>query len=268
MTRFSEAPEATQIKLPYGQSDEIRRVTAALETMQQTVSQALRQRKRLADLGEAVAKISHDLRNSLSAAQILSDGLADSKDPDVRDAAPRLERAIQRSITLAEATLKYGRSETPLPSMQRESFKPAIDEAMAEGIAGWPGVTVRVDCDESLAVMADSDHLHRIITNLVRNAAKAITSRPAGSDAGLVTAEASRSASGDTVVLVISDNGPGIPKSVIAKLFQPFSKAGSDGGTGLGLAIARELARGMGGELSLVSSGPDGTSFSLSLRAG
>lgn len=268
VTRFSEAPEATQIKLPYGQSDEIRRVTVALETMQKTVSQALRQRKRLADLGEAVAKISHDLRNSLSAAQVLSDGLADSNDPLVRDAAPRLERAIQRSITLAEATLKYGRSETPLPNLRSEPFKSAIDEAMAEGVAGWPGVTVRVTCDENLAVMADSDHLHRIITNLVRNAAKAITSRPGGYDAGLITAEASRSASGDTVVLVISDNGPGIPKSVIAKLFQPFSKAGSDGGTGLGLAIARELARGMGGELSMIASGPDGTSFSLSLRAG
>lgn len=268
VTRFSEAPEAAQIKLPYGRSDEIRRVTAALETMQKTVSQALRQRKRLADLGEAVAKISHDLRNSLSAAQVLSDGLADSNDPLVRDAAPRLERAIQRSITLAEATLKYGRSETPLPNLRSEPFKSAIDEAMAEGIAGWPGVTVRVACDDTLAVMADSDHLHRIITNLVRNAAKAITSRPAGSDDGLVTAEASRSPSGDSVILVISDNGPGIPKAVMAKLFQPFSKAGSEGGAGLGLAIARELARGMGGELSLLRSGPDGTSFSLSLSAG
>jgi len=266
VTRFSEAPDTTRIELPYAQSDEIQRVQGALETMQKTVSTALRQRKRLADLGEAVAKISHDLRNSLSAAQVLSDGLADSNDPHVRDAAPRLERAIQRSITLAEATLKYGRSETPLPNLKSLPFRAAIDEAMAEGIAGWPGVQVRVACADDLQIVADDDHLHRIITNIVRNAAKAITSRPAGSDAGLVTAEARFA--GANVILKISDNGPGIPKSVLAKLFQPFSKAGSDGGTGLGLAIARELARGMGGELELVTSSAAGSSFSLTLRAG
>ena len=266
VTRFSEAPDTTRIELPYAQSDEIQRVQGALETMQKTVSTALRQRKRLADLGEAVAKISHDLRNSLSAAQVLSDGLADSNDPHVRDAAPRLERAIQRSITLAEATLKYGRSETPLPNLKSLPFRAAIDEAMAEGIAGWPGVQVRVACADDLQIVADDDHLYRIITNIVRNAAKAITSRPAGSDAGLVTAEARFA--GANVILKISDNGPGIPKSVLAKLFQPFSKAGSDGGTGLGLAIARELARGMGGELELVTSSAAGSSFSLTLRAG
>ncbi|HOZ26445.1 MAG TPA: HAMP domain-containing sensor histidine kinase, partial [Hyphomonadaceae bacterium] len=266
VTRFSEAPEAAKIELPYGHSDEIRKVLVALETMQRTVSSALRQRKRLADLGEAVAKISHDLRNSLSAAQILSDGLADSNDPHVRDAAPRLERAIQRSITLAEATLKYGRSETPLPNLRSLAFKPALDEAVAEGTAGWPGVQFRVVCGEDVQVMADDDHLHRIITNLVRNAAKAITSRPAGSDTGLVVAEARRS--GNQIKLTIGDNGPGVPKAVLTKLFQPFSKAGSDGGTGLGLAIARELARGMGGDLELVASSSAGSTFSLTLLAG
>ena len=258
--------ETAKIELPYGHSDEIRKVLVALETMQRTVSSALRQRKRLADLGEAVAKISHDLRNSLSAAQILSDGLADSNDPHVRDAAPRLERAIQRSITLAEATLKYGRSETPLPNLRSLAFKPALDEAVAEGTAGWPGVQFRVVCGEDVQVMADDDHLHRIITNLVRNAAKAITSRPAGSDTGLVVAEARRS--GNQIKLTIGDNGPGVPKAVLAKLFQPFSKAGSDGGTGLGLAIARELARGMGGDLELVASSSAGSTFSLTLLAG
>lgn len=266
VTHFSEAPDTTQIELPHGKGDEIRRVLAALQTMQRTVSSALRQRKRLADLGEAVAKISHDLRNSLSAAQILSDGLAGSNDPNVRDAAPRLERAIQRSITLADATLKYGRSETPLPNLRTFAFKPAVDEAMAEGIAGWPGVQVHVLCSDDLQVVADHDHVHRIITNIVRNAAKAITSRPTGSDAGLVVAEARQA--GDAITLTISDNGPGVPRSVMAKLFQPFSKAGSDGGTGLGLAIARELARGMGGELVLVASDPTGSSFMLTLRAG
>ncbi|MEQ1607463.1 MAG: HAMP domain-containing sensor histidine kinase [Hyphomonadaceae bacterium] len=271
VTRFSETPETPLTEMlpadmSSGQSDEIRRVVGALEIMQRTVSTALRQRKRLADLGEAVAKISHDLRNSLSAAQVLSDGLADSNDPQVRDAAPRLERAIQRAVTLAEATLKYGRSETPLPNLISLQFAPAIEEAVTEGIAGWPGVQVRVECDDGLQIVADADHLHRIITNLVRNSARAISNRPAGAEVGLIEARVIRD--DDEIVLVISDNGPGVPKSVLTKLFQPFSKAGSDGGTGLGLAIARELACGMGGKLALASSGPTGSSFALTLRAG
>ena len=153
-----------------------------------------------------------------------------------------------------------------MPNLRTLPFKPAVDEAMAEGIAGWPGVAFRVLCADDLKVFADHDHVHRIITNIVRNAAKAITSRPAGADAGLIIAEARRA--GDTITLTISDNGPGVPRLVMAKLFQPFSKAGSDGGTGLGLAIARELARGMGGELVLVASNPTGSSFMLTLRAG
>jgi signal transduction histidine kinase len=266
VTRFSQAPETPLTDMSSGKSDEIRRVVGALEIMQRTVSTALRQRKRLADLGEAVAKISHDLRNSLSAAQVLSDGLADSHDPQVRDAAPRLERAIQRAVTLAEATLKYGRSETPLPNLASMKFRPVLDEAMEEGIAGWPNVQVRVECYDNLQVVADADHLHRVITNLVRNAARAVASRPAASVVGIVEARA-RLEDGN-VILTISDNGPGVPRTVLAKLFQPFSKAGSDGGTGLGLAISRELARGMGGELVLASSGPTGASFALTLRAG
>jgi len=69
-------------------------------------------------------------------------------------------------------------------------------------------------------------------------------------------------------VLVLEDNGPGIAQMIKEKLFQPFSKAASDGGAGLGLAIARELARGMGGELELARSDSSGSSFALTLRAG
>lgn len=269
VTRFSEAPEAPEaarIDLPYGRSDEIRRVLAALGAMQRTVSTALRQRKRLADLGEAVAKISHDLRNSLAAAQVLSDGLADSNDPQVRDAAPRLERAIQRAITLAEATLKYGRSETPLPNLHSLPLKACVEEAMAEGVMGWPGVTAQVNFADEFKVVVDADHLHRIVTNIVRNAAKALSRSGAPEQAAAIIATATQSRG--NVVLVLDDNGPGIPHLIQEKLFQPFSKAASDGGSGLGLAIARELARGMGGDLELIRSDASGSSFALTLRSG
>jgi hypothetical protein len=62
-----------------------------------------------------VAKINHDLRNMLTAAQIASDRLSASGDPAVAQAMPRLERALERAVSLAQNTLAYGRSEEPPP---------------------------------------------------------------------------------------------------------------------------------------------------------
>ncbi|HOY76618.1 MAG TPA: HAMP domain-containing sensor histidine kinase [Hyphomonadaceae bacterium] len=265
VSRFSKSPDSPTITLPSARSAEMRRALAELQEMHKTVSGAFRQRKRLADLGEAVAKINHDLRNSLSAAEILSEGLAHSNDPRVREAAPMLERAIERSITLAESTLRYGRAETPLPRLESVILRDVVAEAMVEGLIAWPKVGSSIDIPEDLRVSADGDHLHRIITNVSRNAAKAITDNADASAPGRVSARAVQR--GQAVLLEISDNGPGIAASVLADLFQPFAKASSDGGSGLGLAIARELARGMGGDLELSDSSPRGAVFTLRLAA-
>jgi signal transduction histidine kinase len=61
------------------------------------------------------------------------------------------------------------------------------------------------------------------------------------------------------------DNGPGIPDRARERLFQPFAGSSRPGGAGLGLAIARELAQGHGGDLTLVDTGPEGSSFELRL---
>jgi signal transduction histidine kinase len=143
-------------------------------------------------------------------------------------------------------------------------LRPAVEEAVAEGLAGSPGIVSRIACDGDLRVVADPDHVHRILTNLVRNSARAIAKRVNPSDDGLLVANVH--AAGADVILEITDNGPGIPRTVMNKLFQPFAKSGSDGGAGLGLAIARELARGMGGELELQRSDPSGAAFVLRLR--
>ncbi|MGH7292637.1 MAG: sensor histidine kinase, partial [Myxococcota bacterium] len=244
-----------------GGSDEIQRANAALQAMQKTVSAAFRQRKRLADLGEAVAKINHDLRNSLAAAQIVSEGLSQSEDPRVKRAAPRLERAIERAIGLAEATLRYGRAEPPSPNVGAVNVVPAISEAAQEGLTGWPDIEWKLEAPPALSASADPDHVHRIVANLVRNAARAIAEQPGRTCPGQITARAFQQ--GEQVVVEISDNGPGVSHAVTGRLFQPFSGSASRDGAGLGLAIARELARGMNGDLELSSNGDDGAAFTL-----
>ncbi len=265
IVQFSEAPEGAELKLAPGGSDEMQRANAALLAMQKTVSAAFRQRKRLADLGEAVAKINHDLRNSLAAAQIVSEGLSQSDDPRVKRAAPRLERAIERAISLAEATLRYGRADPPAPNVAPMNMIPAIEEAAAEGLAGQPEIEWSLQAPDRLPAAADADHVHRIVANLVRNAARAISGQQGRTRPGKISARAFRQ--GDAVIVEIADNGPGVPHAVISRLFQPFSGSASRDGAGLGLAIARELARGMKGDLELSSNGGEGAAFRLRVPA-
>ena len=265
IVRFANAPEGAEFEpMPRG-ADEMRRANVALQAMQKTVSAAFRQRKRLAELGEAVAKINHDLRNSLSAAQIVSEGLAESEDPRVRRAAPRLERAIQRAVNLAEATLSHARQDPSAPNLCTVNLIPAIDEAAVEGLAGAGEIEWKLDATGPVNAVADVDHVHRIVANLVRNAARAIRDQKDRSCPGKISARVFLD--GDSAVVEVADNGPGVPAMVVGRLFQPFAGSASRGGAGLGLAIARELARGMKGELVMSSNGSEGAAFTLRVPA-
>jgi signal transduction histidine kinase len=266
IVKFANEPEAAEIELMPGGAYEMRRANAALQAMQKTVSAAFRQRKRLAELGEAVAKINHDLRNSLSAAQIVSEGLAQSDDPRVKRAAPRLERAIQRAVNLAEATLSHARAEPAAPNLAPANLVAALDEAANEGLAGCGGdIEWKLDAPAPVNAIADLDHVHRIVANLVRNAGRAIKEQPGRTEPGRIQGRVFRD--GPCAIIEIADNGPGIPESVVVRLFQPFTGSASRGGAGLGLAIARELARGMKGELELASNSKSGAVFRLRIPA-
>jgi signal transduction histidine kinase len=267
--RFAESPETPQPEIPEGRqvrADEIRRAMTALRDMQTAVSASFRQRKRLADLGEAVAKINHDLRNSLAAAQIVSESLAQSEDPRVKRAAPRLERALERAINLAEATLRYGRAEPEAPpNLQPARLAPILAEAAGEALAAHGGVAFELNAPEDVAALVEPEHVHRIVGNLVRNSARAISAQKERTAQGCVRVDVRRA--DGSVIVEVADNGPGVAPTVREKLFQPFSGSGSRDGAGLGLAIARELARGMKGDLQLAKSDAGGATFRLKLPA-
>ena len=236
--------------------DEIGRAQNALSDMEAAVSESFRQRERLAQLGEAVAKINHDLRNSLATAQITSEVLASSEDPRVQWAIPRLERAIERAINLASETLKYGRSSTPVAKLQPVCLNEIVGEAALEALSGAEGIEARNEIPDAALTEADPDHLYRIAANLIRNAREAMSKT-----GGTITI------SGDSMALDFADTGPGLPDRARQSLFKPFTTSSRRDGTGLGLALSRDLARAMGGDLVLVSSGPDGTVFRLVFAA-
>ncbi len=263
--RFRDRPEDVSIAFPRSaRADELGRAQRAAADMAEQVRNALRQKERLAALGAAVARIGHDLRNMLSTAQLVADRLAQSQDPAVRHLAPRLERTIDRAAGLAASTLKYGRADEDPPVLRRVDVAEAAEEAAAEALIPFAGVSYKPDIEAGLACAADPDQLHRVLVNLMRNAGQAMVGHTRKDKSLAVRAVREQGRCEIDVV----DHGPGVRENLRDRLFEPFVSAAPEaGGTGLGLAIARELTRAMGGELELTRTGAEGATFRITLPA-
>ncbi|WP_372839168.1 sensor histidine kinase [Phaeovulum sp.] len=263
MTEWAEAPEdARRIIAPKARVTELRDAEVALASMQHQLVASLRQKERLAQLGQAVAKISHDLRNILTTAQLFADRMEDSADPAVQRAAPKLIGSISRAVNLCESTLAFGRAQEPPPTLTRFMLAALVAEVI-EGeatAAEAAGVEFITDIAPNLVIRADRDQLHRVLSNLVRNARQAIeaTGKPGTIELGGGEEEAGW-------WVRVGDTGPGLPERARTHLFQPFQGGSRLGGTGLGLAIAAELVRGHGGRLDLLRTDAEGTEFLLHL---
>ena len=262
MQSYAQAPEdARRVIAPTARVEELRRAEEAMASMQTQLTAALRQKERLAQLGGAVAKISHDLRNILTTAQLFVDRIEGSLDPAVARTAPKLVASISRAVALCEATLTFGKAEEAAPQLRPLALAVLVDDvAEGDGFGDAGLVSLVNEVAADLRPMADPEQLYRVLSNLIRNARQAIE---ATGQSGRITVTA-----GETPTehwILIEDNGPGLPDRARAHLFEAFSGGVRKGGTGLGLAIAAELLRGHGGRLDLVRSTAAGTAFILHL---
>ena len=262
MLAFASEPEPGSIIEPSDRRDELGQAQRELARMQQQLADTLLQQRRLAELGLAVSKINHDMRNILAAAQLVTDRLTDVEDPVVQRVTPRLIRAIDRAVRYSEGVLEYGRAGEAKPEIETIELGDVVDEVRELAMAGSPpDVRFEVDIPSGYTVNADRDQLLRILMNLVRNAVQALAERDGGNKRLAIVAAAS---DGHDVISV-SDNGPGIPPMVLQTLFQPFTRSSKKGGTGLGLSIARELVEAHGGTINVESQEGVGTTFTIRL---
>lgn len=262
MASYAEAPEdARRVIAPMAQVEELRSAEEAMQAMQRQLTGSLKQKERLAQLGGAVAKISHDLRNILTSAQLFADRLEGSADPMVARSAPKLVGSISRAVALCESTLTFGKAEEAAPGMRPVDLAAlAADVAEAEGLADGSHVTCLIDVPDGFTVMADNEQMYRVLSNLVRNARQAIEATGEGG-----TIEIAADETADFWRIRVGDTGPGLPEKAREHLFEAFQGGARKGGTGLGLAIAAELVRGHGGRLELGRSDGEGTEFLIHL---
>ncbi|MCY1707884.1 sensor histidine kinase [Pannonibacter sp. SL95] len=259
MQDFSENPEdSARLFQTSARADEIGDAERRFAEMQETLARTLHQKQRLADLGLAVSKINHDLRNLLASAQLFIERLENVPDPTVRRLAPKILSTLDRAVTYTQAVMAYGKAQEAAPNRRLVRLaRVAADVGELLALADHPMIDYDVAIDPALEIDADPEQIFRVLLNLVRNAMQALEAVP--DEALVCRIHVSAQREGRTVVIRVADTGPGVPASVKATLFRAFQSAARSGGTGLGLAIAAELTRAHGGSVRLEEAGAGAT---------
>ena len=220
---------------------------------------------------EFLAVMSHELRTPLNAisayAELIEMGVHGPVTAEQRADLARIQRGHRHLMGLINGVLNYSRLEAG--AVHYEVRDVALDEVLAtcEALVAPQASAKRLaltfdGCDAELTVRTDGDKLQQIVLNLLSNAVK--FTEPGGH----VTLGCTPGI--DAVAITVSDTGHGIPPEHLERIFEPFVQVDSrltrtHEGVGLGLAISRDLARGMGGDLTVESSLGSGSTFTLLL---
>ncbi|AQS42127.1 MAG: ATP-binding protein [Candidatus Tokpelaia hoelldobleri] len=262
----AEPHDPGRILVPEQRNDEVGLAQRRIAAVERVLQQNYVRQKHLVDLGLAVSKINHDMRNVLASAQLVSDHLAEIDNPVVQKLTPKLLRAISRAIRYSQSVIAYGHAQEQLPQKRRLGLRHLVDEVHESlAVAGKEQVELRNLVPENFEIDADSEQMHRVITNLIRNAVEAITADENRVDCAARRISISAGRIGATAVIDVEDTGPGLPARAKEHLFAPFQGSTRRDGIGLGLAICLELVRAHGGTIKLLEDGRPGTHFEIRL---
>jgi signal transduction histidine kinase len=178
------------------------------------------------------------------------------------DLAPRDEQALQDVLGEVERLRRLTQDFLDLAAdkplvLSRLDLAEVLDEAARGAEASFPQIRVRRAIERLPALDADAGRLRQVFANLLANAAQA-----QGQGELVLSAQAD----GASVRVVVRDQGPGVPRELRARLFDPFV-TGKETGTGLGLAISRRMVERHGGSLSLLEEAGTGAAFEVRLPA-
>ncbi|HVS50852.1 MAG TPA: ATP-binding protein [Opitutaceae bacterium] len=236
---------ARENELPYTHPEvrlmrELAEVVEGLYTRVRLGLQA-RQSEQLAAIGQVGLKIAHELRNPMDALKSFSQLLPERIDDAgfLRKFSSIVPRETERIEALAEQLLDLARPRKY--NLVRFDLHRILDETLVLCRAQLhdDGISIVHDfAAQNATVLVDGDSIRQVILNLVRNAAEAVAS-----NGGSGTIELRTYSTSEGVCVEVEDSGPGIPKEVRPRLFEPFASAGKQKGVGLGLAICHEIVK-------------------------
>ncbi|HYL78488.1 MAG TPA: ATP-binding protein, partial [Bryobacteraceae bacterium] len=244
--------------------DELGRLAETFQSMCESIRQArqeLIRQERIATIGQLSTSIVHDLRNPLAAIYAGAEMLVDSNLPEeqTRRLAKNIYRASRGIQDMLQQLLNVVRGKSDASEMCSlrevisaawDTVAPAADTRQVELVAEVP---------DELACPMERARMERVFSNLFENAIDAIGSGGRVAIRSIVD--------GESILVWVEDNGPGISPAVRGRLFQPFVTAGKKNGLGLGLALSRQTLLDHGGDMWADVNGP-GARFVLRLPKG
>lgn len=241
-------------------SDELENYSKHLEELVEEKTRELREKEKLATIGQTALIVGHDLRNPL---QVLKNILYTLKHTVMRgDLGENVRKEILNKLeTLGRQILYLDKIILDLQDFSKEivatstlvEFRKLLEECL-ETVP--QNINVVLDVDDKLKVFVDEYIIMRICNNLITNAVQAM---PTG---GTLTLNARLE--DDNFVFVVKDTGVGMPKEVLDKLFTPFFTT-KPKGMGLGLSVCKKLVEAHGGTISVESEMGKGTTFTITI---
>jgi PAS domain S-box-containing protein len=223
------------------------------------IADIIAHRERLATVGEATARVVHNLRNTLTGITTLADSLLEATETWDRDSLELIQAEAQRAAAMLCELLDFSRRDSTRPLISLNEIVERAAQLSLLRDQSFDFKIVKAFCDEPALVLAGAGQLEQAVLNLLDNARHAVSGR----EAGRVTV--STWVDGNQVNLSVADNGCGIPEELLTRVFDPFFTTKDPGvGTGLGLAIVESTVREFGGAIAVSSEPGRGTTFIIS----
>ncbi len=221
--------------------------------------------ERLAAAGEAVALVSHSIKNVLQGLgggrEMVTSGLVRDDVGRIRRGWEVVDRNLDKIHNLTMNMLAFSKDREPRLTLAQ--LNSVVDEAtqLAHHVADQRGVVLLTDLDDRMpAIPIDTDGIHQMVLNLVTNAVEAVEERT-----GRVTVHTEFLPDDEEAIITIEDNGPGIPQDLVTRIFEPFYSTKGQGGTGLGLAVTKKIVEEHRGTIRVSTTLGKGSRFSVHL---
>lgn len=241
---------------------------SALAVESNRFQKAYVQAERLAAVGQAIAMLSHHIKNILQGmkggSHLISMGLDDENDDLIRKGWRILERNQDRIFNLVMDMLAFGKERRP--RLIQGDVNQTVEEVieLIQPRASEEGVQLITRLDPGIPpCLFDPEGIHRATLNIVINALDALRE----TESPVITVTTTYQPSLDQISIQVCDNGPGIDPQEQVKLFNLFESSKGSAGTGIGLAASQKILKEHGGEILVHTNPQAGASFTLSWPA-